>query len=91
MGGAKSQSHFEWKSIRGTGIPERSDKVQHSTLCARRAAGRWIGHSAVLALYRGGQDAFTPDDLCVLETIGAELGKTIEAARHSNASAATAR
>ena len=47
--------------------------------------------AAVLALYRAGQDAFTPDDLRVVETVGAELGNAIEAASNSKASAATAK
>jgi len=70
-----------------------NDPTKYSTLRSALAVPLegGSGIAAVLALYRGGQDAFTPDDLCVLETIGAELGKTIEAARHSNASAATAR
>jgi putative nucleotidyltransferase with HDIG domain len=36
--------------------------------------------AAVLALYRAGQDAFSPSDLLVLETIGARMGIAIERA-----------
>ncbi len=39
------------------------------------------GVAAVLALYRAGQDAFTADDLRVVEAIGAGLGIAIESAR----------
>jgi putative nucleotidyltransferase with HDIG domain len=45
------------------------------------------GVAAVLALYRAGQDAFTPDDLRVVETIGAGLGMAIENAGKAKASA----
>ena len=34
--------------------------------------------AAVLALYRVGQDAFNKDDLRVVETIAAPIGKAIE-------------
>jgi putative nucleotidyltransferase with HDIG domain len=45
------------------------------------------GVAAVLALYRAGQDAFTPDDLRVVETLGAGLGMVIENAGKAKASA----
>jgi putative nucleotidyltransferase with HDIG domain len=38
------------------------------------------GVAAVLALYRAGQDAFTSDDLLVVEAIGTGLGVAIESA-----------
>ncbi len=37
--------------------------------------------AAVLALYRAGQDAFTTEDLQVLETIGSSLGAAIESGK----------
>jgi putative nucleotidyltransferase with HDIG domain len=45
------------------------------------------GVAAVLALYRAGQDAFTADDLLVVEAIGAGLGIAVENARKPKASA----
>jgi GAF domain-containing protein len=39
------------------------------------------GVAAVLAIYRAGQDAFTADDLRVVEAIGAEIGIAIDDAR----------
>ena len=48
------------------------------------------GIAAVLALYRSGQDAFTTNDLEVLETVGLDLGRTIEATSNTKALAATA-
>src|ERR1700722_1898490 len=45
------------------------------------------GVAAVLALYRAGQDAFTADDLLVVEAIGAGLGIAIENAGKLRASA----
>jgi putative nucleotidyltransferase with HDIG domain len=45
------------------------------------------GVAAVLALYRAGQDAFTADDLLVVETIGAGLGIAVENAGKFKASA----
>jgi GAF domain-containing protein len=41
----------------------------------------------VLALYRTGQDAFTADDLGVVEAIGAAMGVAIETAQKPKASA----
>jgi putative nucleotidyltransferase with HDIG domain len=45
------------------------------------------GVAAVLALYRAGQDAFTPDDLQVVEAIGSGLGVAIENAGKAKAAA----
>jgi len=45
------------------------------------------GVAAVLALYRVAQDAFTADDLRVVEAIGAGIGKALESARAPKASA----
>ena len=45
------------------------------------------GVAAVLALYRAAQDAFTPDDLRVVEAIGAGLGVAIEDAGKLKSSA----
>jgi len=46
---------------------------------------------AVLALYRASQDAFTQDDLRVVETVAAGLGPAIEKSRNARASAAKAK
>jgi GAF domain-containing protein len=43
------------------------------------------GVAAVLALYRARQDAFTKDDLRVLEAFGARLGPVIESAARPKA------
>ena len=48
------------------------------------------GVAAVLALYRAGQDAFTADDLRVVEAIGAGLGVAIESAGKTKAAGAGA-
>jgi putative nucleotidyltransferase with HDIG domain len=48
------------------------------------------GVAAVLALYRAGQDAFTADDLSVVEAIGTGLGVAIESAGQHKASGAGA-
>src|SRR5579863_2935261 len=45
------------------------------------------GVAAVLALYRAGQDAFTEDDLRVVEAMGAGLGVAIATARKPKATA----
>jgi GAF domain-containing protein len=45
------------------------------------------GVAAVLALYRAGQDAFTADDLVVVEAIGAGLGIAVENPGQPKASA----
>jgi len=45
------------------------------------------GVTAVLALYRAGQDAFTAEDQRVVEAIGAGIGIAIESARTPKASA----
>src|SRR5579859_6212670 len=49
------------------------------------------GIVAVLALYRAAQDAFTPEDLRVLEAIASGLGKALESAAQDNAAGAAAR
>ena len=46
---------------------------------------------AVLALYRASQDAFTQNDLRVVETVAAGLGPAIEKRRNARASAAKAK
>ena len=48
------------------------------------------GVAAVLALYRAGQDAFTADDLRVVEAIGTGLGVAIESAGKAKTSGAGA-
>ena len=45
------------------------------------------GLAAVLALYRAGQDAFTADDLCVVEAIGAGVGAAIEGGKAAGVAA----
>jgi GAF domain-containing protein len=44
----------------------------------------------VLALYRGGADAFTRDDLAVLQALGAGLGAAVEKALGSGKARASA-
>jgi putative nucleotidyltransferase with HDIG domain len=70
-----------------------NDPTKYSTL--RSALAMPIeganGIAAVLALYRAGQDAFTADDLRVLEAIASGLGKAIESAEKGKAASATAK
>jgi len=70
-----------------------NDPTKYSTL--RSALAMPIeganGIAAVLALYRFGQDAFTADDLQVLETIASGLGKVIESATAHKAAGAAAK
>ena len=70
-----------------------NDPTKYSTLRSALAVPLegTAGITAVLALYRAGQDAFTSDDLRVVEAIVSQLGHAIEAARNSKASAATAK
>jgi hypothetical protein len=44
--------------------------------------------TAVLALYREGQDAFTLEDLRIIETMSTLLGATIEGASKAKAAGA---
>ncbi len=57
-----------------------NDPTKYSTLRSALAVPieGATGIAAVLALYRAGQDAFTPDDLRAVEAIGAGLGIAIE-------------
>jgi GAF domain-containing protein len=66
-----------------------NDSVKYSTLRSALAVPieGASGVAAVLALYRAGQDAFTPDDLRAVEAIGAGLGMAIEKAGKAKASA----
>jgi len=66
-----------------------NDSMKYSTLRSALAVPieGASGVAAVLALYRAGQDAFTPDDLCVAEAIGTGLGIAIENADRTKASA----
>jgi putative nucleotidyltransferase with HDIG domain len=66
-----------------------NDPTKYSTLRSALAVPLEgvSGVAAVLALYRADQDAFTPDDLRVVETIGAGLGIAIENAGRRKASA----
>jgi GAF domain-containing protein len=70
-----------------------NDPTKYSTLRSALAVPLEgsAGIAAVLALYRAGQDAFTSDDLCVIEAAVSQLGNAIEAARNSKASAAVAK
>ncbi len=59
-----------------------NDPTKYSTLRSALAVpleGN-AGVAAVLALYRAGQDAFTADDLRVVEAIGSGLGVALESA-----------
>jgi putative nucleotidyltransferase with HDIG domain len=69
-----------------------NDPTKYSTLRAALAVPLegTVGVAAVLALYRAGQDAFTADDLLVVEAIGAGLGIAIESARKLKTSRAGA-
>lgn len=70
-----------------------NDPTKYSTL--RSALAMPIeganGIVAVLALYRAAQDAFTPEDLRVLEAIASGLGKALESAAQDKAAGAAAR
>jgi putative nucleotidyltransferase with HDIG domain len=66
-----------------------NDSTKFSTLRSALAVpleGK-SGVTAVLALYRAAQDAFTADDLRVLEAIGTGIGIAIESVRTPRASA----
>ena len=66
-----------------------NDPTKYSTLRSALAVPLEgsTGVAAVLALYRAGQDAFTADDLRVVETVGSGLGLAIECAAKLKASA----
>jgi len=69
-----------------------NDSAKYSTLRSALAVPM-EGSSAVaavLALYRADQDAFTADDLGIVEAITAGLGVVIESARKAKASATSA-
>jgi putative nucleotidyltransferase with HDIG domain len=70
-----------------------NDPAKYSTLRSALAVPLEgaTGVVAVLALYRAVQDAFTADDLRVVETIGSELGVAIENAAQRKAAAMGAR
>lgn len=65
-----------------------NDPTKYSTLRSALAVPLEApsGVVAVLALYRAGQDAFTADELQVVETIGSGLGTAIESAGQPKAS-----
>src|SRR5579864_4870819 len=70
-----------------------NDPTKYSTLRSAlavpiEAEGKVV---SVLALYRAGQDAFTPDDLRLLEAAVAGVGAAIEIASNPKASAVAAR
>jgi GAF domain-containing protein len=64
-----------------------NDPTKYSTLRSALALPLEgsTGVAAVLALYRAHQDAFTKDDLRVLEAFGAQLGSVIESAARPKA------
>jgi GAF domain-containing protein len=66
-----------------------NDPTKYSTLRSALAVPLegTTGVAAVLALYRAGQDAFTADDLRVVEAIGTGWGVAIENAVKQKASA----
>ena len=66
-----------------------NDPTKYSTLRSALAVPLegTSGVAAVLALYRAAQDAFTPDELRVVEAIGAGIGIALESARRPKASA----
>ncbi len=66
-----------------------SDPTKYSTLRSALAVPLegTAGIAAVLALYRAGQDAFTADELRVVEAMGTGLGIAIESAGKPKASA----
>ena len=66
-----------------------NDPTQYSTLRSALAVSLEgaSGVAAVLALYRASQDAFTPDDLRVVEAIVAGLGLAVENAGKAKAAA----
>jgi putative nucleotidyltransferase with HDIG domain len=66
-----------------------NDLTKYSTLRSALAVPLegTAGVAAVLALYRAGQDAFTPEDLRVVEAIATGLGTAIESAAKPKASA----
>jgi putative nucleotidyltransferase with HDIG domain len=66
-----------------------NDPTKYSTLRSALAVPleNAVGVAAVLALYRADQDAFTADDLHVVEAIGSGLGLAIENANKAKASA----
>jgi len=69
-----------------------NDPTKYSTLRSALAVpieGK-SGVVAVLALYRSGQDAFTADDLRVVEAISSGLGGAIESAARAKAESAAA-
>jgi putative nucleotidyltransferase with HDIG domain len=70
-----------------------NDPTKYSTLRSALAVPieGSTGIVAVLALYRAGQDAFTAEDLRVVEAMGCELGSAIEGKQHNKATAAAAR
>ncbi len=69
-----------------------NDPTKYSTLRSALAVPLEgsAGVTAVLALYRASQDAFTADDLRVVEAIGSGLGVAIESAGKAKASATSA-
>src|SRR5271170_3631625 len=69
-----------------------NDSTKYSTLRSALAVPLegCAGVAGVLALYRARQDAFTKEDLQVVETIASRLGTAIEQAATSKAAATTA-
>ena len=69
-----------------------NDPTKYSTLRSALAVPLegTSGVAAVLALYRAGQDAFTAEDLRVVEAVGEESGSAVEIAWKPKASATSA-
>ena len=69
-----------------------NDPTKYSTLRSALAVPMEgaSGVAAVLVLYRAGQDAFTADDLRIVEAIVSSLGNVIESAGKAKASAVSA-
>lgn len=69
-----------------------NDPTKYSTLRSALAVPVEAGPRvvAVLALYRAGQDAFTPDDQRIVEAMISGLGRTIDAASKPKVSRASA-
>jgi diguanylate cyclase (GGDEF)-like protein/putative nucleotidyltransferase with HDIG domain len=68
-----------------------NDPTQYSTLRSALALPLegFSGVAAVLAIYRTDQDAFTRDDLRILQAMGSRLGFAVENALHKRGAVAT--
>ena len=82
MGGAESQADSERQSSVEPGY--LNDPTKYSTLRSALAVPieGASGIVAVLALYRAGQDAFTDEDLQVVEAVGGEIASVVNPPRN---------